>query len=174
MDYLEKILKLIFNEGVIGTLLGTFIGYVLAKIGKIRFYLKKSNFEFLYKDEFGQYLPSNIDSSDSFNYKIEFQLHNSSGINKILRDIIIEFKCNDGSIITSSPIDSSSKKYSDAGVVFENLEFINVEPNKIIELYLDATIEKEYESKFDSLKDIKNIYFVAKTYHNRKFKKIIK
>ena len=174
MGYLEKILNLIFNEGVIGALSGTFLGYFLAKIGKLRLYLKKSNFEFLSETEFGEYSHSDINNSNLFMYKIELQLHNSSSINQILRDITIEFRCNDGSIVTSFPIDSSSKKYSDAGIMYKKLEFINIEPNKIIEIYLDNTIEKKYESNFDSLKDIKNIYFVAKTYRNRKFEKIIK
>ena len=174
MGYLEKILNLIFNEGVIGALSGTFLGYYLAKIGKLRLYLKKSNFEFLFENEFREYSHSDINNSNLFRYNIELQLHNSSSINKILRDIIIEFRCNDGSIITSYPIDASSKKYSDAGMIFEKLEFINIEPNKIIEIYLYNTIEKKYESNFDSLKDIKNVYFIAKTYRNRKFEKIIK
>lgn len=161
-------------QGIIGALLGVITTFIMTqlirKIGKTYFYFSEWKGNFYSTDNYGGYREvSDITKTDSYYYKFKLQIYNNSEINKVFRDIKIVFHLQ-YNIVESIPNDVSKQSSSTGGTQKHELSFINVLPKQMLEFKVDSFIE----NNLLELGEIKEIYFVAKDYRNRKIKKLIK
>ena len=81
--------------GVVGTLLGTILGWLLSVLsnkGKVSVYLSSWTETFRHKDKEGFMINSASESqAEYFEYECSLDIYNSSSDTKILRDIKIVF-----------------------------------------------------------------------------------
>ena len=81
--------------GVGATIAGTVLGWVLNNLsnrGKLNIYVSSWEDKFQYDDDIGEtVLCSKREEVQSYTYKVSFDLYNSSGNTKIMRNIQIAF-----------------------------------------------------------------------------------
>lgn len=175
---MDGIIDVIKNyEGIIGALLGVIVTTILNEYikskGRVNFYFLNYKNRFMSTDDYGFYGETNdIENSKGFEYEFEMQLYNSSDINKIIREIEIEFICKNG-VITTKAYDESTRRVESSRMIKDELKVINIRPKEIIVLTISGHLNKGDENIL-MLKDIKRINLKAKDYRDKPIKKLIK
>ena len=162
--------------GVIGTLLGTILGWflnVFSGRGKISAYLSSwdEKFEYLVFDVMNN--SNSIEQTEYFEYSCSIDIYNSSVETKILRNIRIVF-CNEKKeILSFIPNDKSTKRFSCGRTIYENIVSQNIPPNSVINLNLSSGIWiKEFNEQ--EIFDANKIYFEYVDEKSRKRRCFIK
>lgn len=146
--------------GVIGTLAGTFLGWLLNSLsqkGKLNAYI--SSFEDSFKhNEIGCMVPSKSkEQSESYSYTLILDLYNASDKTKILRDITVVFSDGKHELYKSIPYDDRTERSSGPLRHYDKICPINVLPKNVIRLELHNGIWLK-EKKFDFIWDTQKIY----------------
>ena len=125
--------------GVIGTLAGTFLGWLLNTLsqrGKINIYVTSFVDEFKH-NEIGCMVPSSsIEQTESYTYKLLLDLYNSSGETKILRNLTIIFSDGKTDLFKSVPNDDNTGRHSGPVWFYDQISPINIPPKSILQLNL--------------------------------------
>ena len=126
--------------GVVGTLAGTFLGWLLNNLsqrGKVNMYITSFIDEFKYNNEIGCMVPSSsIDQTQCYSYKLILDLYNSSGETKILRNLTIVFSDGKTDLFKSVPNDDSTGRCSGPLWLYDQISPINIPPKSILQLNL--------------------------------------
>lgn len=116
--------------GVIGTLSGTVLGWVLNSIsqnGKLNFYVTSWKEDFTYTGLWGDSPPSSsIEESESFHYVLKLDIYNSSSIPVILREIKVVFQDKNNIVWETIPYDESTKRWASSFYSYEEISPVNV------------------------------------------------
>ena len=163
--------------GVGATIAGTVLGWMLNNLsnrGKLNIFVSSWEDSFKYNNNIGEMVPcSKREDVESYSYKVSFDLYNSSGNTKIMRNIQIVFSDGKNDIEKQTPKDDATKKYSHPMVFYEKVEPINIPPKAVIKLDLhDGAWDKD--GKLDFIWKSKKVFLVYTDEKNKVRRKLIK
>ena len=155
--------------GVIGTLLGTILGWVLNNLsqkGKTSIFVNKWKQNFKYNNSgFIEECPSK-DEVEFYSYDLQLDIYNSSGKNEIIRDVRVEFFYNDQLLFTNRPQDDSTRRVNGHIAFYDKLESLNIPPKCIISIHLHGGFNKS-EERFNSIWKVNKIMLTYKNSKNK-------
>lgn len=126
--------------GVIGTLAGTVLGWLLNNLsqsGKLNIYVSSFEDSFQHSDNIGCMVPSSsIEETEHYSYKLILDLYNSSGTAKIMRNITIVFSDGKKDLLRSVPNDNYTRRSSGHACFYDEIGPVNIPPKSIIQLNL--------------------------------------
>jgi len=143
--------------GVVGTLLGTILGWVLNSLsdrGKLKVFVSEWKPSHLERP-FDSIIKQSSDflemkeKTDKFYYDISLDLYNSSNSVKIMRDITINFYKGKNIVMKHTPFDRELTKNYSSGSINNCVLPINIQPKTIVRHKLFFIFYKE---------DVKNIW----------------
>lgn len=163
--------------GVGATLAGTVLGWVLNNLsnrGKLNIFVSSWEDSFKYNNSIGEMVPcSKKEDVQSYSYKVSFDLYNSSGNTKIMRNVQIVFSDGKTDIEKQTPKDDSTRRYVQPMNYYDNVEPINIPPKAVIKPNLhDGAWDKD--GKLDFIWKSKNVYLVYSDEKNKVRRKLIK
>ena len=162
--------------GVGATIAGTILGWVLNNLsnrGKLNIYI--SLWEDCFKhNHIGEMIPcSKREEVQSYTYKASFDLYNSSGNTKIMRNIQIAFSDGKSDIEKQTPQDDATKRFSSPMVFYDDVKPINIPPKAVIKLDLhNGSWNKDDE--LDYIWKTKKVYLVYTDEKNKIKRMLIK
>lgn len=162
--------------GVIGTLAGTILGWLLNNIsqsGKLNAYVFSFTDKFEYSDMGFITTSSSIDETQHYSYTLVLDLYNSSGATKIMRNITVIFSDGKTDLYKSTPYDDSTRRSSGPAWFYDEVGPINVPPKSIIQLNLHHGTWKG-DTGLDFIWNTKRVYLTYTDEKNRRRKVKIK
>lgn len=128
--------------GVIGTLAGTVLGWVLNNLsqkGKLHLYVCSFSDVFRRSDSMGyRELCFSIEQVQYYSYGLILDLYNSSGSTKIMRNITIVFSDGKRDLHKSIPNDDSTRRSNGPVRFYDKVGPINIPPKSIVQLNLHS------------------------------------
>lgn len=125
--------------GVVGTLLGTILGWALnsfSQMGKINCYVSEWQDQFLYNHE-GYMVPSNSkEQTEQYIFTVTLDLYNSSQRTKIMREIEVVFFSGKKELQSFSPKDDSTRRSNGPVSSYDRVSPINIPPQSVIQVKL--------------------------------------
>lgn len=168
--------------GVGATIAGTVLGWVLNNLsnrGKLNIYVSSWEDKFQYNDIGEMVSCSKREEVQSYNYKISFDLYNSSGNTKIMRNIQIAFSDGKSDIEKQTPQYDATKRFLSQMVFYDDVKPINIPPKAVIKLDLhngswnkDGELDYIWKTKKvyliynDEKNKIKRIFIKSEDYEN--------
>lgn len=126
--------------GIVGTILGTFMGWFLnsmSQAGKLNIFINSWKDTFQFNDEHGCMAPSFcVEQTQYYNYTLDIDLYNSSGEMKIMRNIEVVFSDGCSDIRVTIPQDEATKRLSSGMILYDDVEPINIPPKAVIKYKL--------------------------------------
>lgn len=160
--------------GVGATIAGTVLGWILNNLsnrGKLHFFVSSWEDSFEY-NSMGSMVPClKREEVESYTYKVSFDLYNSSGNAKIIRNIQIVFTDGKKDIEKQTPKDDATKRFSLERFIYNDVEPINIPPKAVIKLNLHEGAWNK-DGKLDFIWKTKKIYLVY-TNEKNKIKRIL-
>ena len=156
--------------GVIGTLAGTILGWLLnnfSKRGKLNIYVSSWEETPQHHSQYGELVPCHKNEQfDHYSYKLLLDIYNNSSETKIMRKIQVVYSKGRKILFYSIPNDESSTKTSCSSFhIYYKTEPINIPPKSVIQLKLCDGMCKE-----DSLDNLWESNIVYLKYTNEKNK----
>lgn len=155
--------------GVGATIAGTVLGWALNNLsnrGKLNIYVSSWEDKFQYNDIGEMVLCSKREEVQSYTYKASFDLYNSSGNTKIMRNIQIAFSDGKRDIEKQTPQDDATKRCSSLMVFYDDVKPINIPPKAVIKLDLhNGSWTKEGE--LDYIWKTKKVYLIYNDEKNK-------
>ena len=155
--------------GVGATIAGTILGWVLNNLsnrGKLNIYVSSWEDSFKYNYIGRIVLCSKREEVQYYSYKASFDLYNSSGNTKIMRNIQIAFSDGKTDIEKQTPKDDTIKRVSSLRVFYDDVEPINIPPKAVIKLDLhNGSWNKEGE--LDYIWKTKKVYLIYNDEKNK-------
>lgn len=155
--------------GVGATIAGTILGWVLNNLsnrGKLNIYVSSWEDSFKYNYIERIVLCSKREEVQYYSYKASFDLYNSSGNTKIMRNIQIAFSDGKTDIEKQTPKDDTTKRVSSLRVFYDDVEPINIPPKAVIKLDLhNGSWNKEGE--LDYIWKTKKVYLIYNDEKNK-------
>lgn len=132
--------------GVIGTLFGTILGWLLnsaSNHGKLNVNISDWKDDFKYNDK--GFITKSIskDQTEYYSYLLTLDIYNSSAETKIMRNIEIYFSDNECEHHKSIPKDDSTKRNNGYFYNCDNISPVNIPPKTIIQLKLRDDFNNE-------------------------------
>lgn len=163
--------------GVGATIAGTVLGWVLNNLsnrGELNIYVSSWEDKFQYNDDIGEMVScSKCEEVQSYTYKVSFDLYNSSGNTKIMRNIQIAFSDGKSDIEKQTPQDDATKRFSSPMVFYDDVKPINIPPKAVIKLDLhNGSWNKNGE--LDYIWKTKKVYLVYTDEKNKTKRILIK
>ena len=155
--------------GVLGTLAGTFLGWMLNNLsqsGKLNIYVASFQDEFKYNKKGIMVSSSSIEQTQRYAYSLILDLYNSSGETKIMRNLTVVFSDGKTDLFKSIPLDDNTLSYSGSWRCYDAISPINIPPKSIIQLNLHDSVWTLYE-RLDFIWNTKKVYM---TYTDEKNK----
>lgn len=155
--------------GILGTLGGTILGWVLNSLsqkGKLHVYISSWKESFTYNKDGRMLSSTSIDQTQCYDYKISIDLYNSSGETKIMRDISIVFANNKNVLFKSTPKDNETKQVKYRIAYFDEITPLNIPAKSVINLNLHDGVWNDDASTFFIWKT-NRVYFTYKDERNR-------
>ena len=122
--------------GVIGTLLGTVLGWflnVLSNKGKITVYLSSWTDAFRHNDNEGFMTNSTSESqAEYYEFECSLDIYNSSSDTKILRDIKIVFQRGKTILFGIDPDDKKTKRKASGRIIYDRITAQNIPPKSVV------------------------------------------
>ena len=162
--------------GVIGTLAGTILGWLLNNIsqsGKLNAYVFSFTDKFEYNDMGFMVASSSIAETQLYSYKLILDLYNSSGATKIMRNITVIFSDGKKDLHKSIPHDDSTRRSSGPAWFYDEVGPINIPPKSIIQLNLHRGAWRS-EGGLDFIWNTKKVYLSYTDEKNKRRKVKIK
>ena len=155
--------------GVGATIAGTVLGWVLNNLsnrGKLNIYVSSWEDKFQYNDDIGEMVScSKREEVQSYTCKGSFDLYNSRGNTKIMRNIQIAFSDGKRDIEKQTPQDDATR-FSSPMVFYDDVKPINIPPKAVIKLDLhNGSWNKEGE--LDYIWKTKKVYLIYNDEKNK-------
>ncbi len=163
--------------GVGATIAGTVLGWMLNNLsnrGKLNIFVSSWKDSFKCNNSIGVMVScSKREEVQSYTYEVSFDLYNSSGITKIMRNIQIVFADGKYDIEKQTPKDDATKRYEHPMVYYDDVEPINIPPKAVIKLDLHNGAWNE-DGKLDFIWKAKKVYLVYADEKNKTRRILIK
>lgn len=150
---------------LIGTILGTILGWILGKIdmGRLRIAFDNTTYEFAAIEGINYIRDDRSKVEYSYSLSTTIQLHNSSNINQVLRNVQIIFTDGKHDLLILDAKDNGSKEFAAASYHYSNLEIANIQPHMGMNIKIHI-----YSTDIDKISRTKKIFI---QYKDRNFKK---
>lgn len=163
--------------GVGATIAGTVLGWVLNNLsnrGKLNIFVSSWEDSFKYNNSIGEMVSCfSREEVQSYSYKVSFDLYNSSGNTKIMRNVHIVFNDGKNDIEKQTPKDDATKRYINPMVYYDDVEPINIPPKAVVKLDLhNGSWDKDGE--LDYIWNTKKVYLVYTDEKNKPRRILIK
>lgn len=162
--------------GVIGTLLGTILGWGLNNVsrwGKLSCYPIWSD-EFSHNDNYGSMArSSNREEAKMYGYNIKLDLYNNSGEPKIMRKLEVVFYQDKRELFRDTPKDDSTCRNSGGLRFYDEILPITVLAKTVSTLKLHGGFWYS-EDRFSKLWDANSIFLTYRNEQNREKKVLLK
>ena len=162
--------------GVLATIAGTVLGWFLNNLsnrGKLNIFVSSWEDSFTYNSIGSMVTCTKREEVECYSYKVSFDLYNSSGIAKIMRNVQIVFTDGKNDVERHTPKDDATKRYSHPVVYYDKVEPINIPPKAVMKLDLhDGVWDKD--GKLDFIWKTKKVYLVYADEKNKVRRKLIK
>lgn len=163
--------------GVGATIAGTVLGWVLNNLsnrGKLNFYVSSWEDKFQCYGDIGEMVScSKREEVQSYTYKVSFDLYNSSGNTKIMRNIKIVFSDGKNDIKVETPKDDATKRFSSPMIFYDDVKPINIPPKAVIKLDLHNESWNK-EGELDYIWKTKKVYLIYNDEKNKTKRTFIK
>ena len=159
--------------GIIGTLGGTILGWVLnnfSQKGKLNIYLKKWTDEFKHNEVGCMVKSSSMEQAESYGYNLSLDLYNSSRETKILRDVNIVYLYNKEELFRNVPKDDYTKRVSHPIVSYDDISVINIPAKSAINLNLHGGVWRDKKAETDNLSFLQYANRIVLEYRNERNK----
>lgn len=127
--------------GVIGTLFGTVLGWLLnsvSKKGKLNIYVYSWEDEFMYNCKGRLTKSSSEEQTEHYGYKLSLDLYNSSGETKIMRNIRIVFVQSKDKMLVNIPKDETTKRIGQISTHYDDINVVNIPSKSVININLHS------------------------------------
>jgi hypothetical protein len=162
--------------GVVGTLLGTILGWGLSTIsgyGSLKNYLVEIKEELTHHNVYGAQVCDRIEQVEDYSLTIIMDMYNSSASVKIMRNIRIIFLNNKIKLFEMIPKDLSTERYACYGFISDDIMPINIPPKSINQLNLACYLSKRDHNFYDIIKCNKiQLSYINESNHKRCLKVI--
>ena len=151
--------------GVIGTLLGTVLGWVLnsiSQIGKLSFYVSRWEHEVKSNVRGVMLQCSTKDSAENYHYELEFDVYNSSNETRIMRDVRLSFRSKGIALFEDKPYDESTVSTDGRYRHYEAVSPINIPPNSVLAVSVFGGFWKKDDARFSSIWNVDSVALVYK------------
>lgn len=162
--------------GVGAAIVGTVLGWVLNNLsnkGNLHIFVSYWKDSFKYNSLGVKVQCIKSEEVQGYTYKCSFDLYNSSGNVKIMRNIQIVFTDGKNDIEKQTPKDNASKRYSNSMVFYDEVEPINIPPKAVIKLNLHGGAWNKGD-ELDFIWKTKKIYLVYTNEKNKAKRILIK
>lgn len=167
--------------GVLGTLGGTVLGWVLnnlSKRGKLNIFLSSWKDSFEFNNEMGEMISSTSkEQTEYYAYNFSLDLYNSCGEPKIMRNIKILFNEDKKTLFESIPKDDATKRISHPMVFYDDVSAVNIPAKMVVKLNLHNGFwkdNKKVDDTFGLLWKVNTIYLQYTDENNKKKKVVLK
>ena len=146
--------------GVMGTLFGTILGWLLnsaSNHGKLNVNISDWKDDFKYNNEGWIIKSSSKEQTEFYSYQLTLDIYNSSAETKIMRNIAIYFCDNECEQHKSIPKDDNTKRNNGYFNNYDNIGPVNIPPKTIIQLNLHDNLNSE-NGDIDKIWKTKKIY----------------
>lgn len=146
--------------GVIGTLVGTILGWALnnlSSMGKLRIYVCSWEDSFTFYHMGREVASNSIEETKCYSFNTSLDLYNSSGETKIMRDIRIVFTDGKNVLWSATPNDQDTRLSAAHTIHFDEVAPINVPPKVVSKLNLQNGVWEE-EGLHDFIWKSKRVY----------------
>jgi hypothetical protein len=151
--------------GVIGTLLGTVLGWVLnsiSQMGKLSFYVSRWEHEVKSNVRGVMMRCSTKESAEYYHYELEFDVYNSSNETRIMRDVRLSFRSNKATLFEDRPYDGSTESMDGRYSHYEVVSPINIPPNNVLAVSLFGGFWKADDARFSNIWDVDRVILAYK------------
>ena len=151
--------------GVIGTLLGTILGWVLnsiSQMGRLSFYVSRWEHEVKSNVRGVMLQCSTKDSAENYHYELEFDVYNSSNETKIMRDVRLSFRSKGIALFEDKPYDGSTVSTDGRYRHYEVVSPINIPPNSVLAVSVFGGFWKRDDAGFSSIWNVDSVVLVYK------------
>lgn len=157
--------------GIIGTLAGTFLGWLLnnlSKKGKLIISLNKWIDIFEYNNTGFMVESSSKEQTEYYGYKTSIDIYNSSDEVKIMRCLSIQFRNGKTILKENVPLDVNTRRTSQKLTIYDDVSVINIPAKTVVNIDLKNGFWKNSEG-IDFIWETDNIFL---SYKNEKNKEI--
>ena len=160
--------------GVIGTLAGTVLGWLLNNIsqtGKLHLYVCSFEDSFQRHGSFGDmHSSSSVEDTQYYSYHLLLDLYNSSGATKIARNLTVVFSDGKNDLYKSVPYDNHTRRASGHACFYDEIGPVNIPPKSVIQVCLHKGAWYN-DNGLDFIWKTKKVYLTY-TDENNRFKKV--
>lgn len=132
--------------GIVGTILGTVVGWLLnslSKSGKLKVYISEWNDTFQYNKDGYMTPSSNIEQTGYYHYDLIIDLYNSSADTKIMRSLEVVFMNGKYPTKINVPKDDATKISAQHFTSYYDVEPINIPPKTVLKYKLINGFHRE-------------------------------
>lgn len=163
--------------GVVSTLLGTILGWLLNNFsnrGKLRIYTTSWEDKFSARNHIGESQPcTSKEKVEYYSFIASFDLYNSSGETKIMRNVQIVFSDGKNAIWQGIPEDQDTQRYVAHAYWYDKVEPVNIPPKTVIKLNLRDGLYKN-DGSLDCIWKAKKVILQYQNEKNRRKRILIK
>lgn len=163
--------------GVGATIAGTVLGWILNNLsnrGKLNIFTSFWKDSFEYNSSIGEMVVcSKREEVQYYSYNVSFDLYNSSGNTKIMRNVQIVFNDGKNNIEKQIPKNDATERSSHLLTLYRDVEPINIPPKTVIKLDLHNAIWGG-DGKLDFIWKTKKVYLVYTDEKNKSRRRLIK
>lgn len=161
--------------GIIGTILGTVLGWFLNSIsnrGKIKLFVSSWENEFWRRNDYGEMAKTPApEKIEWYSCSFALDIYNSSGEPKIMRNIQIAYNNGKSDVIKHIPQDEDSRRNSSGLILYDDITPLTIPAKSIFQIHLRDGLWHE-STEFPSLWNVERIYLLY-TDENNKEKRVL-
>lgn len=163
--------------GVLGTLAGTVLGWILNSLsskGKIKIFVSSWEDKFLHQDGYGGMASSSsIEDTEFYTYELSIDVYNSSSESKIMRDVMVSFNDGKKDIEQSTPNDDRTKHGGNPLWFYRAIGPITIPPKTVVNLKLHNGSNRQ-NGGLDYIWKTKKVFIKYRDEHNNQKRVLIK
>ena len=156
--------------GIIGTILGTVLGWFLNSIsnrGKIKLFVSSWENEFWRRNDYGEMAKTPApEKIECYSCSFALDIYNSSGEPKIMRNIQIAYNNGKSDVIKHIPQDEDSRRNSSGLILYDDITPLTIPAKSIFQIHLRDGLWHE-STEFPSLWNVERIYLLYMDENNK-------
>lgn len=163
--------------GVLGTLAGTILGWILNSLsnkGRLKIFVSSWEDKFMHQDSCGYMAPSSsIDETEFYTYEFSLDVYNSSSESRIMRDVIVSFNDGKKDIEQSTPKDDSTKHGGNPLWFYRAIGPITIPPKTVVNIKLHNGSNRQ-NGGLDYIWKTKKVFIKYRNERNKQKRVLIK
>lgn len=162
--------------GVIGTILGTVLGWFLNSIsnrGKIKLFISSWENEFRCRNEYGDMVkPPAPEKVEYYSCSFALDIYNSSGEPKIMRNIQLAYNNGKSDVIKHIPQDEDSRRNSSGLIRYDDIMPLTIPAKSVFQIHLRDGFWHQ-STEFPSLWNVEKVYLLYTDENNKEKRTLI-